>query len=120
MDSWRSRYLQYLQSPEWSALRLTAIEQTGGKCQRCGYIGGLEVHHLHYRTLGRESQRDVLVVCKPCHEKEDELRANRGRSRSMQARFEGWLKRRYPNNWEDWTDDEQTFDQFQDWLEDQY
>ena len=25
------------------------------------------VHHVHYRTLWRESKNDVLVLCNPCH-----------------------------------------------------
>tara|TARA_R100000049_G_C1947210_1_gene92856 strand:- start:2144 stop:2500 length:357 start_codon:yes stop_codon:yes gene_type:complete len=28
----------------------------------------LQVHHLHYRSMGNESSKDVEVLCKGCHQ----------------------------------------------------
>lgn len=65
-------YHAYIASPEWTAkadqMRAT---RPRGDCERClrRPLGGpLQVHHLHYRTLGDESPRDLVVVCGPCHE----------------------------------------------------
>jgi hypothetical protein len=113
-------YDAYIRSPEWKRKRTEFIlsNETTDKisrfddpdsrylCDRCEWnwrIDELEVHHLHYRTLKRERRRDVLVVCKECHEKEDIKRAVLGKERSRMALeeaiydsgFETWVAKRY-------------------------
>lgn len=61
------RYGLYLQSEDWKARRRAIINACGRQCARCGSTGQLQVHHVHYRTLGREGLADVRVVCGPCH-----------------------------------------------------
>ena len=43
------------------------------KCCMCGQDNEhtrLQVHHLHYRTLGEENpMTDLVSLCKSCHEK---------------------------------------------------
>lgn len=61
-------YAEYLKSPQWRKKRRKALELHGSKCGVCGSTERLEVHHLHYRTLFRESPRDDLrVLCHDCH-----------------------------------------------------
>ncbi|HVT89685.1 MAG TPA: hypothetical protein VHD56_12585 [Tepidisphaeraceae bacterium] len=60
-------YQEYMNSPQWAEFRLEAIEAASRQCQRCGNAEDLEVHHLHYDTLGHESLNDVEVLCKSCH-----------------------------------------------------
>jgi 5-methylcytosine-specific restriction endonuclease McrA len=60
-------YYAYMKSPAWQAKRKKFIKFVGGKCQECGNKNGLQVHHKHYNTLGRETQNDVIVVCSGCH-----------------------------------------------------
>jgi hypothetical protein len=47
-------YRQYLNSFAWKNFRAQVIANCGGRCQRCRDLTMLEVHHLHYRTLGQE------------------------------------------------------------------
>jgi hypothetical protein len=53
-----SWYQRYLQGGWWQR-----------KCQVCGVRQRLEVHHLHYRSLGREELGDLKVLCDACHDK---------------------------------------------------
>ena len=76
----------------WTDTRNGALWRAGYKCQRCGRRKGdvgadgepirwLEVHHLNYKNFGYEAPGDLKVVCKPCHEIEDEIRRNKNRRR---------------------------------------
>lgn len=47
-----------------------ARKRSGSLCEMCGnkfHQFQLESHHLHYRTVGRESQWDLLILCRKCH-----------------------------------------------------
>ena len=39
----------------------------------------LELHHVHYRSLGNEQPEDVELLCRECHTGADEARAAKGR-----------------------------------------
>jgi len=64
-----SSYHEYLQSPEWKALRAEKIKSTGGNCELCGlYIGnGGECHHNTYERLFREELDDLTYCCPDEH-----------------------------------------------------
>jgi hypothetical protein len=72
-----AEYDAHLASPEW---RRFADEQrvlARYRCERngCGFLSQeVEVHHIHYRTLGKERPEDVLVLCPGCHYELDALR----------------------------------------------
>ncbi len=122
-EEWRSRWRTVLASGPWKKLRLEVIRAQKWRCARCDAFGGatkptLELHHLHYDTLGRETVADVVALCKVCHSNADDERAAQGRSRSaaslwsarlegfaaslgyqdidvsVEARFEAWLAHR--------------------------
>lgn len=63
-------YQVYLASPHWRDTRKAAIERARYRCEECAahidYVY-LEVHHLHYHTVGNERPEDLQVLCKPCH-----------------------------------------------------
>lgn len=61
-------YRAYLRSPEWRARRLEFLEDAEYQCQECGSNKKLQVHHLSYDNLGDETEDDVEVLCKECHE----------------------------------------------------
>ena len=79
------RYGDYLNSHDWKSRRDRFKRDAGGRCQNCGREGertrvgksrghsghliwtGLEIHHLHYESLGREETSDILVLCPDCH-----------------------------------------------------
>jgi len=58
---------RYIQSDEWKARRLRALELGGNHCRVCGATEKLEVHHLTYTRLGYEDDDDLMVLCSLCH-----------------------------------------------------
>lgn len=61
-------YSDYLQSAHWQDKRTGAIRRAGGRCQRCGNAGRLDVHHSTYARLGCEADGDLVALCRACHE----------------------------------------------------
>lgn len=78
----RTDYQRYLQSSLWRAKRQQRLAVANNRCEfapmvsghkpgrgyhgaRCEAKHGLEVHHKHYRNLGREIDDDleVFVAC---------------------------------------------------------
>lgn len=97
MSEWRSDYERRLASPSWAGLRHSVIRAQRGLCAGCGLRRSrLELHHLHYRTLGQERPEDVVALCRWCHIVWDEERAKEGRSRAdsalYNARVEGFAR----------------------------
>jgi hypothetical protein len=66
-------YRDYLLSSDWRARRQRRLDQAEYRCEygtdvgRCCSIDGLEVHHLHYRNLGHEADKDLQVLCRFHH-----------------------------------------------------
>ena len=50
-------------------MRRAVIRRDGGRCRVCSERG-LEVHHIHYDNVGRESPEELVYLCQPCHVKE--------------------------------------------------
>lgn len=63
-------YESYIQSDEWieSSARRSKLITTEGKCECCGSNNGTHVHHITYGNLGKESVKDLSVLCPVCHE----------------------------------------------------
>jgi len=59
----------------WSNARMIALERAGNKCEHCGDIANLEVHHIipllnpdgdrHNSPLNK--QTNLKVLCRACH-----------------------------------------------------
>lgn len=64
------KYKEYLRSHKWMRKRKKMLALCGSQCENCGNTKRLQVHHLHYRTLGRESVNDLKLLCDSCHKKE--------------------------------------------------
>lgn len=62
-------YLQYIKSKEWREFRQIALKHYNYCCAACNAKENLEVHHIHYETLGNESVEDVQILCENCHKK---------------------------------------------------
>lgn len=58
-----------LQRPDWEPLRQRVFATQGRRCAVCGVTYRLEIHHLHYRTLGNESISDFRVLCHKHHKR---------------------------------------------------
>lgn len=61
-------YREYLKTREWRFFRQQAFNHYGKKCNRCESELRLEVHHKHYRNLGKEELKDVEILCHSCHQ----------------------------------------------------
>lgn len=62
-------YQKYLLTPHWRGFRMAVFVLAGGKCCRCGDVAD-HVHHLHYKSVGREKLCDVEPLCEACHTRE--------------------------------------------------
>jgi 5-methylcytosine-specific restriction endonuclease McrA len=81
-NEFAARYQKYISSGEWKRRKLKIIEQRGNQCERCKLVGvSIEVHHVHYRSLGNEKPEDFELLCRECHAAADEARAAKGRPR---------------------------------------
>lgn len=61
-------YQEYLQSNHWQMTRLRKLAKAGHRCESCRETTHLEVHHLTYKTLGKENESELIVLCSTCHE----------------------------------------------------
>lgn len=59
-------YANYLKSKHWKILRSQLIKD-GVVCSHCSEKSKLQLHHLHYNTLGNEKASDFCVLCDTCH-----------------------------------------------------
>ena len=61
-------YKEYLLGDWWRSRKAQAIRDAGYKCEQCGSMNRLEVHHLNYQNLGNEGDDDLVMLCRKCHE----------------------------------------------------
>ena len=59
-------YYDYIQSELWKNKSREFI-RNAGCCKKCGSKDDLECHHLNYDCLGKETEKDIIVLCKECH-----------------------------------------------------
>ncbi len=71
-------YENYMKSDEWKAKREERLQLDDNKCVMCGRPNGLQkdgvtpilqVHHIHYKTLGAENMEDLCSLCPTCHKR---------------------------------------------------
>ena len=81
------------------------------------------MHHKTYERLGCELATDVELLCEVCHEAADGERAKASQERAASARwdarFAGWMRARFGDDWE-WMDRfeiEAYEERFEEWLE---
>lgn len=72
-------YEDYLKSDHWQRVRIQKLLKANINDQwnviKCEYkdcglfvpLQAINIHHLHYRTVGKESLEDLQVVCRSCH-----------------------------------------------------
>ncbi len=62
-------YREYLQSPEWKERRARHLKSAGFRCQICNAADTLlDVHHRTYERRGDEYFKDLIALCRDCHE----------------------------------------------------
>lgn len=60
-------YDRYIRSKAWREKREQILAHYGHTCSLCGSHTDLQIHHLHYNSVGTEQMADVAVCCKRCH-----------------------------------------------------
>ncbi len=66
----KTKYHEYLQTPEWKSIASRKRTQAGNKCQLCNDgTAKLNVHHRTYDNVYREKLDDLIVLCENCHTK---------------------------------------------------
>lgn len=68
-----NKYQKYLTSKKWRSTRKMMLIIAEYKCQHCGSEENLEIHHKHYKTLFKEKYKDLIVLCRTCHEKQHNI-----------------------------------------------
>jgi len=49
-------------------LRLRVLRRDGWRCQSCGAMSNLEVHHKQFRShSGHDSEENLITLCVSCH-----------------------------------------------------
>jgi hypothetical protein len=79
-DTWRIRRNAYMVSPEWARVRKRKLLEMPfcEKCHASAEEWKLDVHHKHYRSFGNEQMRDLLVLCRHCHQRLHDIQHRMG------------------------------------------
>jgi 5-methylcytosine-specific restriction endonuclease McrA len=65
-DSFRAR----LDPASYEDLRQQVLRRDGWRCQFCGTMSNLEVHHQQFRShSGDDSEENLITLCEACHRK---------------------------------------------------
>ena len=64
----RAAYEEYMNSPQWEALRLRVLTRARGICECCLISPAVQVHHLTYEHFMHEYAWELRAVCMPCHQ----------------------------------------------------
>lgn len=63
----KQNYTNYINSNQWRHKRQNFLEKKK-VCSGCGAtLKKLDVHHTTYERFGREFKRDLVAVCRGCH-----------------------------------------------------
>lgn len=53
----------------YNQLRQQVLERDGWRCQRCGRLNELQVHHINPRArLGDDAEQNLITLCVHCHQ----------------------------------------------------
>ncbi len=57
-----------LEPTSYKSLRRQILRRDGWRCQSCGAMSNLEVHHLEFRShSGADSEENLITLCRACH-----------------------------------------------------
>jgi 5-methylcytosine-specific restriction endonuclease McrA len=57
-----------LEPDQYDTLRNQVLRHDGWRCQSCGRMSNLEVHHKDFRShSGDDSEQNLIVLCNACH-----------------------------------------------------
>ena len=53
---------------DYEELREQVLRRDGWRCQTCGSMSNLEVHHQEYRShSGEDTEDNLITLCRACH-----------------------------------------------------
>ena len=59
-----------LDSTSYHDLHQQVLERDGWRCQVCGSMQNLQVHHLKFRShSGSDEEQNLITLCAECHER---------------------------------------------------
>ena len=57
-----------LESESYRRLHLEVLQRDGWRCQMCGRMERLEIHHRKFRSQsGDDSEENLVTLCAKCH-----------------------------------------------------
>jgi len=57
-----------LDALSFESLRQQILRRDGWRCQSCGTMSNLEVHHREFRShSGSDSEENLITLCAACH-----------------------------------------------------
>ena len=57
-----------LDAASYAKLRHQVLQRDGWRCQACGSMANLEVHHQQFRSrLGSDIEENLITLCTICH-----------------------------------------------------
>jgi 5-methylcytosine-specific restriction endonuclease McrA len=57
-----------LDRPSYAKLHREILQRDNWRCQVCGRMQNLEVHHLQFRShAGSDSEENLITLCATCH-----------------------------------------------------
>jgi len=63
-----TRVLLRLDEHEYGELREQVLRRDGWRCQFCGSMTNLEVHHQEFRShSGQDHEDNLITLCHNCH-----------------------------------------------------
>jgi 5-methylcytosine-specific restriction endonuclease McrA len=101
-------YINYINSDVWREKKKIFIKKFGNVCQLCKSKGYVELHHKTYDRLGHELDSDLILLCKSCHNDEDQKRAKETRYSNALYTY---ARKKYGCNPDPYIEEE-----FDDWL----
>jgi 5-methylcytosine-specific restriction endonuclease McrA len=116
----------YMRTAKWKKIRKAKLDQTRGQCEKCGsWTGRKDVHHKTYDRVGNERLEDLIVLCTPCHEIEDERRVAEAMRRAEQALddtifyngLDTYMTKKYGEDWRETGLHDHAREEFSEWLE---
>jgi 5-methylcytosine-specific restriction endonuclease McrA len=64
-----------MDSLSYESLRQQILDRDSWRCQFCGAMTNLEVHHREFRShSGADSEENLITLCVDCHRRAHELR----------------------------------------------
>ena len=52
----------------YESLRQQILRRDGWRCQLCGTMSNLELHHTEFRShSGADAEENLITLCAPCH-----------------------------------------------------